>query len=139
MQQLCYAIQERGKKRQKTPRFILVHPFSRAISSLFANKQRNSLNNHQDKSNPIQLHLHQGRTHCTLQNTTTTSHRSYKTVQNRAVQIQATHPMQFVIQPHNCKPQNLSICNQNHSKYKRNKTRNASTHETLISRAMQKT
>jgi len=58
MQLLWFANQDKGKERPRTPRFILVHPSSRSTSSLFSNKQKNSLKNHQDLSNAIQLHLH---------------------------------------------------------------------------------
>jgi len=49
-------------------------------ASLFATKQRNSLKDHQDQSNPSQLHLHPARTLCTMQKTTPEPYISYKTL-----------------------------------------------------------
>jgi len=94
-------IKDEGKEISRTPRFILVHPSSWATSSLFSNKQRISLKDHQDQSKTIQLHLLPTRNPLH-----TTTHNPYTpqkpiTVQNPTAQIQIPNLMQFELQTTN--------------------------------------
>jgi len=103
LQKQC-ANQYEGKKRSRTPRFILVQCSSRATSSLFANKQRISLKYHQD--NPIHYNYT-----CTKQETTTHYNR------------QPLHPIDVVEQCrtllHSYKLQTLCNLKHNHKITKR--------------------